>query len=154
MTRNARNILEAGGPEAYVRALAALREDTRIYWQECLSDGPDEGRKVKVNGASGRGLGPGRAVVYHRADGMPGEHPQPQVATYADGFRQSEMAVFRRATLLELGFTRRLGYALVRRKSPSLHKFHLPGCRLRYLRFATLYLSRKILNDQNTHHCP
>jgi hypothetical protein len=37
MTRNARNILEAGGPDAYVRALAALREDTRTYWQECLA---------------------------------------------------------------------------------------------------------------------
>ena len=43
MTRHARNILEAGGPEAYARALAALREDTRIYWQECLSDRPDDG---------------------------------------------------------------------------------------------------------------
>ena len=43
MTRHARNILEAGGPKAYARALAALREDTRIYWQECLSDRPDDG---------------------------------------------------------------------------------------------------------------
>ena len=42
MTRNAWNILEAGGPEAYPRALAALREDTRVYWQECLSR-PDGG---------------------------------------------------------------------------------------------------------------
>ena len=43
MTRNAWNILEAGGPEAYPRALAALREDTRAYWQECLSDRPADG---------------------------------------------------------------------------------------------------------------
>jgi hypothetical protein len=43
MTRHAWNILEAGGPEAYVRALAALREDTRAYWQECLSERPADG---------------------------------------------------------------------------------------------------------------
>ena len=34
----------AGGPDAYVRSLAALREDTRGYWQECLDDdAPDDG---------------------------------------------------------------------------------------------------------------
>ncbi len=43
MTRNAWNILEAGGSEAYPRALATLRDDTRAYWQECLSDRPADG---------------------------------------------------------------------------------------------------------------
>jgi hypothetical protein len=43
MTRNAWNILEAGGSEAYPRALAALREDTRAYWQECLAERPADG---------------------------------------------------------------------------------------------------------------
>ena len=36
MTQRALNILEAGAPDAYERALAALRDDTRDYWQECL----------------------------------------------------------------------------------------------------------------------
>ena len=43
MTRNACNILEAGGSEAYPRALAALREDTRAYWQDCLAERPADG---------------------------------------------------------------------------------------------------------------
>ena len=43
MTRNACNILAAGGPDAYARAVAALREDTRAYWLECLSERPDDG---------------------------------------------------------------------------------------------------------------
>ncbi len=43
MTRNAWNILAAGGPEAYLRAVAALREDTRAYWQECLAERPADG---------------------------------------------------------------------------------------------------------------
>ena len=38
MTRKALNILVAGEPDAYARALAALREDTRSYWLECLED--------------------------------------------------------------------------------------------------------------------
>ena len=43
MTRHAWNILESGGPEAYLRAPVALREATRIYWQECLSERPADG---------------------------------------------------------------------------------------------------------------
>ena len=43
MTQRALNILDAGGPEAYERALAALHNDTREYWQDCLSDPPDDG---------------------------------------------------------------------------------------------------------------
>ena len=31
-------ILVAGEPDAYARGLAALREDTRSYWLECLDD--------------------------------------------------------------------------------------------------------------------
>jgi hypothetical protein len=43
MTQRALNILEAGGPAAYKFALGALRDDTREYWQGCLSDPPDDG---------------------------------------------------------------------------------------------------------------
>jgi hypothetical protein len=43
MTQRALSILEAGGADAYQRALDALREDTRAYWQDCLSDPPDDG---------------------------------------------------------------------------------------------------------------
>lgn len=43
MTQRALNILEAGGPGAYERGLAALRDDTRNYWLECLSDPPEDG---------------------------------------------------------------------------------------------------------------
>jgi hypothetical protein len=43
MTRRAWNILAAGGIDAYARALAALREDTRSSWQEYLADPPDDG---------------------------------------------------------------------------------------------------------------
>jgi hypothetical protein len=43
MTRNAWSILAAGGPDAYARGVAALREDTRAYWLECLSERPDDG---------------------------------------------------------------------------------------------------------------
>jgi hypothetical protein len=43
MTQRALAILEAGGPDAYDRSVAALREDTRGYWQECLDDAPDDG---------------------------------------------------------------------------------------------------------------
>ena len=38
-----REILEAGGAGAYECALTALRDDTREYWQDCLSDPPDDG---------------------------------------------------------------------------------------------------------------
>jgi hypothetical protein len=38
MTCKALNILAAGEPDAYARALAALREDTRSYWLECLEE--------------------------------------------------------------------------------------------------------------------
>jgi hypothetical protein len=40
MTRNACNILAAGGHDAYARALATLREDTRASWLECLAERP------------------------------------------------------------------------------------------------------------------
>jgi hypothetical protein len=43
MTQRALNLLEAGGPHAYEYALSALRDDTRAYWRECLSDPPDDG---------------------------------------------------------------------------------------------------------------
>jgi hypothetical protein len=43
MSQRALNILEAGGPDAYETALDALRDDTREYWQDCLSEPPDDG---------------------------------------------------------------------------------------------------------------
>jgi hypothetical protein len=43
MTRRALNMLAAGGPDVYARSLAALREDTRTYWLECLEDPPADG---------------------------------------------------------------------------------------------------------------
>ena len=43
MTQRALHILNAGGAGAYERALTALRDDTRGYWQDCLSDPPDDG---------------------------------------------------------------------------------------------------------------
>ena len=43
MTQRALSILEAGGPDAYERALRALRDDTRECWQDCLSNPPDDG---------------------------------------------------------------------------------------------------------------
>jgi hypothetical protein len=43
MTERALNVLEAGGPDAYQYALGALRDDTREYWQDCLSGPPDDG---------------------------------------------------------------------------------------------------------------
>jgi hypothetical protein len=43
MAQAALNILEAEGSDAYGRALAALRADTRGYWEDCLSDPPDDG---------------------------------------------------------------------------------------------------------------
>jgi hypothetical protein len=41
MTQRALNMLAAGGPDAYDRALAALTENTRSYWQDSLSEPPD-----------------------------------------------------------------------------------------------------------------
>jgi hypothetical protein len=38
MTCKAVNIVTAGGPDTYARALAALREDTRSSWLECLEE--------------------------------------------------------------------------------------------------------------------
>jgi hypothetical protein len=43
MTQRALNILRAGGPGAYAGAVAALRDDTRSYWNDCLADPPDDG---------------------------------------------------------------------------------------------------------------
>jgi hypothetical protein len=43
LTQDALTILEAGGSDAYGRALAALGADTREYWRDCLSDPPDDG---------------------------------------------------------------------------------------------------------------
>jgi hypothetical protein len=43
MTQRALSVLEAAGADAYQRALDALRDDTRKYWQDCLSDPPDDG---------------------------------------------------------------------------------------------------------------
>jgi hypothetical protein len=43
MTQKAWSILAAGGPDAYAQAVAVLREDTRVYWQECLSERRDDG---------------------------------------------------------------------------------------------------------------
>jgi hypothetical protein len=42
MTRNAWNILAAGRPDAYAQAVAALREDTRVHWHECLAERRDD----------------------------------------------------------------------------------------------------------------
>ena len=43
MTQRSLNILLAGGPGAYERALAALRDDTRVTWEECLTEDPEDG---------------------------------------------------------------------------------------------------------------
>jgi hypothetical protein len=43
MTRRAWDTLVAGEADAYERALAALRDDTRAYWQECLAERPADG---------------------------------------------------------------------------------------------------------------
>jgi hypothetical protein len=52
MTQRALNILEAGGPDAYQYALGALRDDTREYWQDCLSEPPDDGLKYAATAAA------------------------------------------------------------------------------------------------------
>jgi AraC-like DNA-binding protein len=49
MTRKAWDILEAGAPDAYARALAALREDTRTYWHECMTGPPNDGLAYTPN---------------------------------------------------------------------------------------------------------
>jgi hypothetical protein len=43
MTRKAWDILADRGADAYARALAALREDTRASWLECLAERPADG---------------------------------------------------------------------------------------------------------------
>ncbi len=43
MTLKAWNILCGAGPDAYTRALAELRDDTRIYWLACLKKRPEDG---------------------------------------------------------------------------------------------------------------
>jgi hypothetical protein len=49
MTQRAWNTLTAGGPDAYTRALSALRDDTRRYWDECLAEPPDDGLTYTAN---------------------------------------------------------------------------------------------------------
>jgi hypothetical protein len=43
MSQRTLNILQAGGSDAYERALAALRDDTRAFWQDCLAEDPEDG---------------------------------------------------------------------------------------------------------------
>ena len=43
MTQRALNILQSGGSGTYERALAALRDDTRAAWEECLAEDPEDG---------------------------------------------------------------------------------------------------------------
>jgi broad specificity phosphatase PhoE len=52
MTQRALNILEAGGAGAYERALTGLRNDTQEYWQDCLSDPPDDGLTYAATAAA------------------------------------------------------------------------------------------------------
>ena len=42
-TQRSLNLIKAGGPGAYERALAALRDDTRVAWEECLAEDPEDG---------------------------------------------------------------------------------------------------------------
>ena len=42
MTERALKVLRAGKPDAYAKALAALREDTRDWWQDKLTWEPDD----------------------------------------------------------------------------------------------------------------
>lgn len=42
MTLKALEILRAGKPKAYGKALAALREDTRDWWKDCISRDPED----------------------------------------------------------------------------------------------------------------
>ena len=43
MTQRALNILQTVGSGTYERALAALRDDTRAAWEECLAEDPEDG---------------------------------------------------------------------------------------------------------------
>jgi hypothetical protein len=43
MTQRALNILQTGGSGTYERALAALRDDTRAAWEQCLAEDPEDG---------------------------------------------------------------------------------------------------------------
>ena len=43
MTQRTLNILQSGGSGTYERALAALRDDTRAAWEECLAEDPEDG---------------------------------------------------------------------------------------------------------------
>ncbi len=52
MTEKAWAILQDGEPEAYARALAVLREDTRTYWLECLQE-PGTHRKAAAEALRG-----------------------------------------------------------------------------------------------------
>jgi hypothetical protein len=47
MTTKAITILAAAEPDAYARAVAALRDDTRSHWLECLEDSPADGLVYK-----------------------------------------------------------------------------------------------------------
>jgi hypothetical protein len=47
MTRRALDLLGAGKADAYDAALAALREDTRHWWEEVLARGPGELEEVQ-----------------------------------------------------------------------------------------------------------
>ena len=50
MTSKAMGLLAAGTPDAYARALAALQEDTRSYWLQCLEESPRDGLTYKPTG--------------------------------------------------------------------------------------------------------
>jgi hypothetical protein len=43
ITQRALNILQTGESGTYERALAALRDDTRAAWEECLAEDPEDG---------------------------------------------------------------------------------------------------------------
>ncbi len=43
MTRTAWNVLGGAEPDAYLRALAELRDDTRTHWLQCLKKRPEDG---------------------------------------------------------------------------------------------------------------
>ena len=47
MTRKAPGILAVRSPDAYASALAALQEDTRSFWLECLEESPRDGLTYK-----------------------------------------------------------------------------------------------------------
>src|SRR5580658_5265290 len=47
MTRKALGILAVRSPNAYASALAALQEDTRSFWLECLEEPPRDSLSYK-----------------------------------------------------------------------------------------------------------